>query len=316
MEEYKISVVIPIYNAENYLDKCLTSIIHQSYNNLEVILVDDGSTDSSLKLCKEWTKKDKRIKVFHQENAGVSAARNYGIKKCSGDYISFIDSDDYLELDMYEKMTNPLNKKKYDVLVCNYYVESNSQTILGITYKPTASWEVEMFDKGNVRGYLWNKLYARDILIGKNFDENIHMMEDLIFNYQLDRDKKVQYKYIDFPLYHYIIHDNSTTNNISPKKITSLDALIQIIELLEKRNKSTLATQEKISYIMKYHIYRILYEKEQIFNSQKQYYQTIEKKYQLDSQVKNSLTIKQKVKIIILSKCSILYKLKLYLKKR
>ena len=106
-----ISVIVPIYNVEKYLIKCIESIINQTYKDLEIILVDDGSTDSSGKICDEFATKDNRIKVIHKKNGGLSSARNIGLDICKGNYISFIDSDDYIELDMYEKMIKIIVKK-------------------------------------------------------------------------------------------------------------------------------------------------------------------------------------------------------------
>ena len=100
----KISVIVPVYNAEKYLNYALSSICGQTYQNLEILLIDDGSTDNSLKCCEEWAKKDKRIRVFHQENAGASAARNAGIEHASGQYVMFMDGDDWIDRDMYENM--------------------------------------------------------------------------------------------------------------------------------------------------------------------------------------------------------------------
>ncbi len=100
----KISVVVPCFNVENYIDKCLDSIVGQSYKNLEILLVDDGSSDSTGRKCDEWALRDKRIRVIHQENCGLSCARNKGIINATGSYISFIDSDDYLDKDFYEKL--------------------------------------------------------------------------------------------------------------------------------------------------------------------------------------------------------------------
>lgn len=97
-----ISVIVPVYNVENYLCKCVDSIINQTYNNLEIILVDDGSTDGSASICDEYVLKDSRVKVIHKENGGVSSARNIGIAEASGEYICFVDSDDWLELDYFE----------------------------------------------------------------------------------------------------------------------------------------------------------------------------------------------------------------------
>lgn len=114
----KISVVIPVYNVEKYLSECLDSVIYQTYKNLQIILVDDGSTDFSGKICDEYAEKDDRITVVHQSNAGAGAAKNTGLELIDGDYFSIIDSDDYIELDMYEKMVNSLEKYNSDIAQC------------------------------------------------------------------------------------------------------------------------------------------------------------------------------------------------------
>ena len=107
-----ISVIVPVYNVEKYLNKCLDSIISQTYTNLEIILIDDGSTDNCGKICDEYASKDKRIKVIHKENAGVSSARNYGIQCATGDWIMFVDSDDWIEFDA-------INSIRRECRMCN-----------------------------------------------------------------------------------------------------------------------------------------------------------------------------------------------------
>ncbi len=130
----KISVIVPVYNVEKFLDRCVTSIINQSYKNLEIILVDDGSTDSSKELCNKWGLKDKRIKVFHKKNGGLSDARNYGFEKSSGKYITFVDSDDYLPQNAIEVLYNSLSNTNSDIscgdfkLVYNADYEAKSET--------------------------------------------------------------------------------------------------------------------------------------------------------------------------------------------
>ena len=120
MEEDLITIVIPIYKVENYLDKCVKSVINQTYKNLEIILVDDGSPDNCPKKCDEYEKKDTRIKVIHKENGGLSDARNAGIDIAKGKYITFIDSDDYIDSDYVETYYNKIKNCNYDVVVGGY----------------------------------------------------------------------------------------------------------------------------------------------------------------------------------------------------
>ena len=115
----KISVIVPVYKAEKFLSNCIKSILNQTYHDLEVILVDDGSPDSSGQICEEYAKKDNRIKVIHQKNAGVAAARNVGLDLATGDYITFVDSDDYIRPQMYEKMLKCAQNNHCDLVMCD-----------------------------------------------------------------------------------------------------------------------------------------------------------------------------------------------------
>ena len=116
----KISIVVPIYNVEKYVKKCIESLIKQTYKNIEIILVDDGSTDSSAEIIDEYANKDSRIIAIHQKNKGVSSARNTGLKAARGEYIGFVDPDDYVDCQMYEVMVNKLQASLADLVVCGY----------------------------------------------------------------------------------------------------------------------------------------------------------------------------------------------------
>lgn len=113
-----ISVIIPVYNVENYLERCLQSVLKQTYSNLEILLIDDGSTDHSGEICDLYLKKDKRIKVYHKKNGGLSSARNLGLLLCKGDYVGFVDSDDWIDHEMYERLFKLIQKGDYDISVC------------------------------------------------------------------------------------------------------------------------------------------------------------------------------------------------------
>ena len=119
-EDYLISIIVPVYKVEKYLQECVTSIQNQTYRNLEIILVDDGSPDKSGKLCNEYAKRDSRIKVIHKVNGGLSSARNAGLKIAKGEYIGFVDSDDYIRKNMYEKLLDACIQNKTEIAACNY----------------------------------------------------------------------------------------------------------------------------------------------------------------------------------------------------
>ena len=126
-----ISVIVPIYNVEKYLDNCVKSIVNQTYKNLEIILVDDGSPDSCPAICDNWAKIDSRINVIHQKNSGVSAARNIGIKSSLGDFITFVDGDDFIDSDMYETLVSAYLKNGADIVGCSFKTidENNDDTV-------------------------------------------------------------------------------------------------------------------------------------------------------------------------------------------
>ena len=124
-----ITVVVPVYNVEKYIKKCIDSIINQTYKNIEIILVNDGSTDNSGKICNDYAKKDCRIKVIHKENGGLSDARNFGIENTTGKYITFVDSDDYIEIDYVEYLYNLVVKNKVDISICSMFIDSTKKHI-------------------------------------------------------------------------------------------------------------------------------------------------------------------------------------------
>ena len=128
-----ISVIVPIYNVEKYLDKCIESIVNQTYKNLEIILVDDGSPDNCPAMCDAWAEKDSRIKVVHKENGGAGSARNAGLDVSSGEYIGFVDGDDYIDSDFYETLINKSRNGYYDIVTCGFKTFESCKT--GLEHK-------------------------------------------------------------------------------------------------------------------------------------------------------------------------------------
>jgi len=188
-----VSIIIPVYNAEKYLDKCLNSILNQTYKDIEVIVVNDGSTDNSGKLCEEYRKKDGRIKVVHQKNSGTSIARNAGIKLSKGKYMEFVDSDDYIEPDMVEKLVEAMTKN-VQLVICGYKsICENKNKISSKEYTCAKKGKYENHDFMNNFGEIFqdnfinspgNKLYVSYLLkrFELRFIEKLNMGEDLLFN--------------------------------------------------------------------------------------------------------------------------------------
>ena len=213
----KISVVIPVYNVEKYLSECLDSVVNQTYKNLQIILVDDGSTDFSGKICDVYAEKDNRITVVHQKNAGAGAAKNTGLELIDGDYFSIIDSDDYIELDMYEKMVNSLEKYNADIVQClfrNVYVNDSFDR----KYKIKGNYPKVLTSKSFLKEYLYDWKYA--IFANKVFKSSLlkeirfpvgRKIDDEFFTYKLVCNAKKVVN-IDNILYNYRMRKTSVMN--------------------------------------------------------------------------------------------------------
>ena len=172
----KISVIVPIYNVEKYLKQCLDSIINQTYKNLEIILVNDGSTDKSGSICEQYKCMDNRIKLINKNNGGLSDARNIGLLNATGEYISFIDSDDFISLNMYEVLYNNIIKSKSDIVWCDYNIYITNQMIQKHNLFPEQKEYVinhlfakDLFNLYHLEAFVWNRLYKREIFKNVRF---------------------------------------------------------------------------------------------------------------------------------------------------
>ena len=171
-----ISVIIPIYNSEKYLSKCISSVLEQTYKDLELILVDDGSTDNSLNICNDFAERDSRIVVVHQKNAGVSAARNNGLKNAKGDFITFVDSDDYVENDWLELLFKAITEKNAEVAVCGIKLD-DKQKIVECNCEMKEQIILRLQECGLLYSVV-NKLYRREKLTAE-FKNGLKFGEDL-----------------------------------------------------------------------------------------------------------------------------------------
>ena len=245
-----ISIIIPIYNSEQYIYDCISSIISQSFKDLEVILIDDGSTDKSFDLCQEFVKKDKRIKLFHKSNGGVSSARNLGIEKASGEWFFFSDSDDLLMPNALQTMYYATVGKKHDFYMFGFekIQENGGKLISSIPIKEKTITRddslQEMFKASDYpyQGFLWCKLFKREI-INKNhllFDTNVAFNEDRLFivDYLCHIENPVFYT--TKPVYQYIERESSAMISIktgyNKKFATDFDAFCKIIRILKKNS--------------------------------------------------------------------------------
>lgn len=185
-----ISIIIPIYNVEKYLSKCIESLVGQTYKDIEIILINDGSPDHCLSICEQYSKKDNRIIVIDQENKGVSAARNAGLKMAKGEYIGFVDPDDWIAVDMYEGLHSVIKQSDVDMVICGYEYYSEDGALDEKRKYPIRENEIinqkevmnRFFDMPpTIRHGVVNKLFKKELLIGQMFKEGLHSSEDVFF---------------------------------------------------------------------------------------------------------------------------------------
>lgn len=209
----KISVIVAIYNCEKYLDRCIESILNQTYSNLEIILVNDGSTDGSLNAIKQFAKKDNRVQFVDKKNGGQSTARNIGLEIATGDYISFVDADDYIELNMFDIMISSIKNGDYDICICgiNYVYKNKFMKLQPEKYD---SLKISLTDR--LMSSPCNKLYKKSIVKNVRFPNNLKY-EDLYFNLIVYA-KSLSIKRIDDILYNYDrTNENGTINTIGDR---------------------------------------------------------------------------------------------------
>lgn len=236
----KISVIIPVYNVEKYLSACIKSILNQTHRNLELILIDDGSKDNSGQICDEFAKKDSRIRVIHQENGGVSVARNKGVDISEGDYIAFVDSDDFVAPNMYESLLKAIKRTDADMALCNYRkVDEEGATISEYTYvqNEVVSGEkaLEWLEREHNWSYVvvWPKLYHRSVFENIRFKEKVICEDEFAVHHIFLKCKKIVT--ISDSLYCYRYNPSSITSVNTIRRLDGLEALYERFLVYQKR---------------------------------------------------------------------------------
>ena len=245
--EELISIVVPIYNVEIYLEKCIETILNQTYKNIEIILVDDGSTDSCKDIADEYVKKDKRIKVIHKENGGLSDARNAGIKIAKGRYICFVDSDDYIEKNYIKILYETIIRNNADISICSYknvYIDGSQKEDRTKTQVCNNIEAIrELFTKArNIETVTWNKMYKIDLFLhnkiefpkGKLHEDNFTTYKLFYFSNKI--------AYVDEILYNYRQRENSIVSIYNEKRLVILEVTKDIRMFFE--DKEVELTQE------------------------------------------------------------------------
>lgn len=252
-ETHLISVIVPIYKVEEYMDECIASIVNQTYKNLEIILVDDGSPDNCPRKCDEWAGRDGRIKVVHKKNGGLSSARNAGLDAATGDFIGFVDSDDYIASEMFQKLHDNICETESDIASCKiYYLEDNSvseydvrgnkikderETIAGMEY-------LRLVIGGYIENASWNKLYKRNLFERARFREGRNN-EDFLFFYELlPNIRKISF--VNYFGYYYRQREGSIVHDVNKFLYYDIiDNLNEIKSDISKNHKELLEDIQK-----------------------------------------------------------------------
>ncbi|MCB2359028.1 glycosyltransferase [Clostridium estertheticum] len=238
MDRVDVSIIIPVYNVEEFLPKCLDSVINQTIDNKEIIVINDGSTDNCYEIIKEYKKKFPELVIINQRNSGISETRNAGLKAARGEYIAFVDSDDFVELDMFDKMYKAATSANVDIVICNYilYKEGqgtqDSRMAQDSNYKKIEGIDKEGFlDKGealkmfllnDIKGYVWNKLHKRELFFENNISfPDFVVCEDTPVGFLLIANANKIYSMIE-PLYYYRQRELSLTRTFSIKSIKDM----------------------------------------------------------------------------------------------
>lgn len=320
--EDKISIIIPVYNTEKFLVRCFESVINQTYKNLEIIVVNDGSTDESLKICENYARKDSRIILLNQKNGGHSVARNNALKYVSGKYIGFVDSDDYIQLDMYEKMIALMKKYNLDAVMCGFNIIDD--TIRGNTNNDTEDLNEIKIDLDTSKIYqlilqdeigsqLWKFLFKADLWKGILSPQGRFAQDMFVLHKVLFRAKKIGYT--SEKLYNYYAgrpnNTSNSPNNLIKGGIDRAIAFYERYDFMIKNGYDSIADvvlEKAIKYATTSMALKIC-KQDLNFNEDTIYLmKLIKDHYQISIKSKN-ISIKIKVKLFLLVKYPILYKM-------
>lgn len=253
-----ISVIVPVYNVEKYLRPCVDSILAQTYQNLEIILINDGSTDKSGQICDEYATKDKRVRVIHQANQGVSVARNAGLEGAKGQYIGFVDGDDWIDIETYQTAIGIVTKEQVDFIKWGYYKVLNDKQTPVQSFYPRRIYRdldrqyliSDIIKNDSINNFVVNCLFKKTTIenFSIRFLENLGQGEDLCFlvQYLLHADAA----YLDTNLYYYYYRQiaSSATKKYTPKYLDGIITLIQQFHLLFEKNKNNQLYLEAFNY--------------------------------------------------------------------
>ena len=253
-----ISIIIPAYNVEKYISKCLESIIKQTYSNIEIILVDDGSTDKTSEICDEYAKKDDRIKVIHTENRGVSEARNKGLENVKGNWITFVDSDDWIEEDFCEVLLKKIKDYDADIALCGYKrVTENSCEIINTSGKDEVINRQKYIEKTlnpqTGYGFCHMKLIKKTIIENIRFKKGMTVGEDALFNLMISKNIKKAI-FVKVALYNYRMNLNSVVKKFDENYANKYLKSMQIIKEYMENNYEDEKNIQNLNNFIAFHM--------------------------------------------------------------
>ncbi len=256
-----ISVIVPVYKVEKYLKKCVESLQNQTYKNLEIILVDDGSPDNSPKMCDELMENDCRIKVVHKENGGQSSARNVGLEIAKGEWIAFVDSDDYIDQDMLEKLYQAIEENQADMAVCSARLVNEQGHILSSSKESgevKCYAESEAYDQliPTLNNSVWNKLFKKELLGKLLFPVGCIHGEDFIFLLEYLRNVR-KVVIIDVQKYNYLQREGSvTSSSFSKRKLDEIRSKDRVFEIISEYYPQYTETARKWKFTARINVIR------------------------------------------------------------
>lgn len=265
-----ISVIVPVYKVEDYLERCITSIVDQTYKNLEIILIDDGSPDHCGEICDGWSRKDDRIKVIHKENGGLSDARNAGMKIATGEYTAFVDSDDWIHKDMLKVLLEVQEETKGDIVECKAQICFNKEddmeignlSEIDISIFNTEKSLQNLINEHPLHQTVWNKLYRTEVIKDILFPYGKYH-EDEFWTYQVfARAEKVAY--VDIPLYYYFQRQDSIMGQaLSLKRLDALEGRFHRYQFIQNNYPELeLSAKKNLFFICVYYCQKALVSKE------------------------------------------------------
>lgn len=318
----KLSVIMPIFNAKQFLEPTIESILNQDFKDFELLLIDDGSTDGTTEICEKYAKHDKRVEFYKKANEGVSKTRNLGIEKATGEFIYFVDADDYVESNMFTILMNNIQNNNADISMCGYRIIEEKSTIeyygTNKQYSYNKHEAIKIFLKEEQFGVaLWNKIFRKKVIEDLRFDEKLRINEDkwFLINAILNSDKII---YKDDILYSYIKRTSSATSGkFSRRFMDVLDVNNRIINLMKNYDEESKRLASVNALINNMIVYRKL-----IFSKNYREYEKEKRIIRENIVKKENISLNKYLnkfnllEFILINKFNILYKPAIYILKK